>query len=110
LVPSYASLSPESNGPGGRHHFPPAADPLAGALLFALLGAEHDEGAGKDRGDPLQDPEPLLGLGDIIRCGVCGDGAAFGLDVGGLPAVVGAAWDIGAPLDDRGASLADKEE
>jgi hypothetical protein len=61
----------------------PAADPLAGALLLALLGAEHDQGAGKDRGDPLQDPEPLLGLGDIIRRGGGGDGAAFGLDVRG---------------------------
>jgi hypothetical protein len=63
LVPSYASLSPESNGPGGHYHFPPAADPLAGALLLALLGAEHDEGAGKDRGDPLHD---VFGLVDGI--------------------------------------------
>jgi hypothetical protein len=28
--------------------------------------------------------------------------------IGGLPAVQGSAWDIGAPLDERGAGLADK--
>jgi hypothetical protein len=29
--------------------------------------------------------------------------------IGGLPAVEGSAWDIGAPLDERGADLADEE-
>ena len=29
--------------------------------------------------------------------------------IGGLPAVEGSAWDIGAPLDDRGAGLADEQ-
>src|ERR1700743_2032503 len=62
---------------------PPAADSLAGPLLLALLSAEHDEGAGKDRGDPLQGPELLLGLGDIIRRGPGRDGTAVGLDVRG---------------------------
>jgi hypothetical protein len=28
--------------------------------------------------------------------------------IGGLPAVEGSAWDIGAPLDERGASLAEE--
>ena len=28
--------------------------------------------------------------------------------IGGLPAVEGSAWDIGAPLDDRGAGLAEE--
>jgi len=28
--------------------------------------------------------------------------------IGGLPAVEGSAWDIGAPLDERGAGLADE--
>jgi hypothetical protein len=28
--------------------------------------------------------------------------------IGGLPAVEGSAWDIGAPLADRGAGLADE--
>jgi hypothetical protein len=38
-----------ASGAGSGYAFPPAADQLAGALLLALLGAEHDEGAGKDR-------------------------------------------------------------
>ncbi len=29
--------------------------------------------------------------------------------IGGLPAVEGSAWDIGAPLEDRGAGLADAQ-
>ena len=29
--------------------------------------------------------------------------------IGGLPAVEGSAWDIGAPLEDRGAVLADAQ-
>jgi hypothetical protein len=29
--------------------------------------------------------------------------------IGGLPAVEGSAWDIGAPLEDRGAGLADEQ-
>jgi hypothetical protein len=29
--------------------------------------------------------------------------------IGGLPAVQGSAWDIGAPLDERGAGLADQQ-
>ena len=28
--------------------------------------------------------------------------------IGGLPAVEGSAWDIGAPLDERGAGLAEE--
>ena len=30
--------------------------------------------------------------------------------IGGLPAVEGSAWDIGAPLDERGAGLADEQD
>jgi hypothetical protein len=29
--------------------------------------------------------------------------------IGGLPAVEGSAWDIGAPLDERGAGLAEEQ-
>ncbi|MDX6392337.1 MAG: hypothetical protein QOJ73_3400, partial [Streptosporangiaceae bacterium] len=29
--------------------------------------------------------------------------------IGGLPAVEGSAWDIGAPRDERGAGLADEQ-
>jgi hypothetical protein len=29
--------------------------------------------------------------------------------IGGLPAVEGSAWDIGAPLDERGADLTDEQ-
>jgi hypothetical protein len=29
--------------------------------------------------------------------------------IGGLPAVYGSAWDIGAPLDERGAGLAEQQ-
>jgi hypothetical protein len=34
--------------------------------MTTLLGAEHDEGAGEDGAGPLQDPEPVLGPGDVI--------------------------------------------
>jgi hypothetical protein len=30
--------------------------------------------------------------------------------IGGLPAVEGSSWDIGAPVEDRGANLADKHQ
>jgi len=30
--------------------------------------------------------------------------------IGGLPAVEGSAWDIGAPVEDRGANLADEQQ
>ena len=38
---------------------------------------------------------------------MCWDGVVNVRDVGGLPAAEGSNWDIGAPLADRGAGLAD---
>jgi hypothetical protein len=36
-----------------------------------------------------------------------GDDGSIAPIIGGLPAVEGSAWDIGAPLDERGSGLAD---
>jgi hypothetical protein len=63
---------------------------------------------------PFQDepgtPEAAEDPGYLIETGqaVGEDGTVVPI-IGGLPAVEGSAWDIGAPLDDRGAGLADEQ-
>jgi len=59
---------------------------------------------------PGQDPEtfpPEEDPGYLIQTGeaVGEDGSVVPV-IGGLPAVQGSAWDIGAPADERGAELA----
>jgi hypothetical protein len=48
-------------------------------------------------------PEYLAETGEAV-----GDDGSVVPIIGGLPAVEGSAWDIGAPRDERGAGLADK--
>jgi hypothetical protein len=48
-------------------------------------------------------PEYLAETGEAV-----GDDGSVAPIIGGLPAVEGSAWDIGAPRDERGAGLADK--
>src|ERR1700760_4729810 len=61
---------------------------------------------------PGQGPDPAGSAGDPGY--LTGTGQAAGEDgsvvpiIGGLPAVEGSAWDIGAPLDERGAGLAEE--
>jgi hypothetical protein len=53
---------------------------------------------------PAEDPGYLTETGQAAG----EDGSVVPI-IGGLPAVEGSAWDIGAPLDERGAGLADKQ-
>ena len=54
-----------------------------------------------DTAQPAEDPGYLTETGQAAA----EDGSAAPI-IGGLPAVEGSAWDIGAPLDERGAGLA----
>ncbi len=51
-----------------------------------------------------EDPGYLTETGQAV-----GEDGSVAPIIGGLPAVQGSAWDIGAPLDERGAGLADKQ-
>ena len=57
-----------------------------------------------DAAQPAADPGSLTETGQAAA----EDGSVTPI-VGGLPAVEGSAWDIGAALEDRGAGLADKQ-
>jgi hypothetical protein len=61
--------------------------------------------------EPAQPAEPVEDPGYLTRTGeaVGEDGSVVAI-IGGLPAVEGSAWDIGAPVDDRGVDLADERE
>jgi hypothetical protein len=50
-----------------------------------------------------RDPGYLTGTGQAA-----GEDGSVAPVIGGLPAVEGSAWDIGTPLDERGAGLADE--
>jgi hypothetical protein len=53
---------------------------------------------------PAEDPGYLTETGQAVG----EDGSVVPI-IGGLPAVEGSAWDIGAPLEDRGAGLAEHQ-
>src|SRR5437588_6266304 len=53
---------------------------------------------------PADDPGYLTQTGEAA-----GEDGSVAPIIGGLPAVEGSAWDIGAPLDDRGAGLAEEQ-
>jgi hypothetical protein len=53
---------------------------------------------------PAEDPGYLTETGEAVG----EDGSVVPI-IGGLPAVEGSAWDIGAPRDERGAGLADEQ-
>ena len=54
--------------------------------------------------EPAEDPGYLTETGEAAG----EDGSVVPI-IGGLPAVEGSAWDIGAPLDERGAVSADDQ-
>ena len=58
-----------------------------------------------DTFQPAEDPGYLTETGQAAA----EDGSVAPI-IGGLPAVEGSAWDIGAPLDDRGANLPDEPD
>lgn len=53
---------------------------------------------------PAEDPGYLTQTGEAAAA----DGSVVPI-IGGLPAAEGSAWDIGAPLEDRGENLAGQE-
>jgi hypothetical protein len=53
---------------------------------------------------PAEDPGYLTETGEAV-----GEDGSVAPIIGGLPAVEGSAWDIGAPRDERGAGLADEQ-
>lgn len=57
-----------------------------------------------DTAQPAEDPGYLTEAGEAA-----GDDGSVAPIIGGLPAVEGSAWDIGAPLDERGADLTDEQ-
>jgi hypothetical protein len=57
-----------------------------------------------DTSQPTEDPGYLTETGEAA-----GDDGTVAPIIGGLPAVEGSAWDIGAPRDERGAGLADEQ-
>jgi hypothetical protein len=69
--------------PGGEPSLPPAEEPDTSGLAGS--------------------PEYFAETGEAV-----GDDGSVVPIIGGLPAVEGSAWDIGAPRDERGAGLADK--
>jgi hypothetical protein len=56
-----------------------------------------------DTSQSVEDPGYLTESGQAVG----EDGSVVPI-IGGLPAVEGSAWDIGAPLDERGAGLAEE--
>jgi hypothetical protein len=57
-----------------------------------------------DTFQPAEDPGYLTETGEAV-----GEDGSVAPIIGGLPAVEGSAWDIGAPRDERGAGLADEQ-
>jgi hypothetical protein len=53
---------------------------------------------------PAEDPGYLTETGEAA-----GEDGSVAPIIGGLPAVEGSAWDIGAPRDERGAGLAEEQ-
>ena len=61
---------------------------------------------GEDPTDSLsaEDPGYLTETGEAV-----GDDGSVVPIIGGLPAAEGSSWDIGAPVEDRGANLAEEQ-
>ena len=57
-----------------------------------------------DTSESAGDPGYLTETGEAV-----GEDGSVAPIIGGLPAVEGSAWDIGAPVDERGAGLADEQ-
>jgi hypothetical protein len=74
----------------------------------------EEEPSGAEPSLPREEEPDASGLGSAPEI-FAETGEAVGDDgsvvpiIGGLPAVEGSAWDIGAPRDERGAGLADQQ-
>ena len=67
-------------------------------------GGGAADGAEQPAPEPAEDPGYLTETGEAAG----EDGSVVPI-IGGLPAVEGSAWDIGAPADERGTALAEHE-
>jgi hypothetical protein len=93
-----ATTQPEESPAGSRQQEPGIPEPAQ--------PAEQAQPAEPDQPDqPAEDPGYLTRTGEAVG----EDGSVVPI-IGGLPAVEGSAWDIGAPVDDRGVDLADERE
>lgn len=73
--------------------------------------APPGEEPGRPRQHEPDTPEPAGDPGYLTETGeAAGEDGSVAPIIGGLPAVEGSAWDIGAPLDERGADLADEQD
>jgi len=66
---------------------------------------EKEPAAAQSAEDSVEEPGYLTQTGEAV-----GDDGSVVPVIGGLPAVDGSAWDIGAPADDRGPGLADEQQ
>jgi len=69
--------------------------------------AGSPQGEGEPAGPPqaeAEEPSYLTQTGEAVG----EDGSVVPI-IGGLPAVEGSSWDIGAPVDERGANLAEEQ-
>ncbi len=62
---------------------------------------EEEPATAQPAEEPAEEPGYLVETGEAVG----EDGSVVPI-IGGLPAVEGSAWDIGAPVADRGANLA----
>jgi hypothetical protein len=67
--------------------------------------ASTPPGQEPETSEPAEDPGYLTRTGEAA-----GEDGSVAPIIGGLPAVEGSAWDIGAPLEDRGAGLDDDQD
>ena len=79
-----------------ENHPPESTPPEAGGG-----GSSEEE---QPAAEPAEDPGYLTETGEAAG----EDGSVVPI-IGGLPAVEGSAWDIGAPADERGTALAEHE-
>ena len=54
---------------------------------------------------PAEDPGYFTETGEAV-----GEDGSVAPIIGGLPAVEGSSWDIGAPVEDRGPNLAEEQQ
>jgi hypothetical protein len=79
---------------------PPAEEPSSPRDGESSLPRDEEP----DASSHTSSPEVLAETGEAV-----GDDGSVVPIIGGLPAVEGSAWDIGAPRDERGAGLAEKQ-
>ena len=73
--------------------------------------AESDPAGSAPREEETGATPPAADPGYLTETGeAAGEDGSVVPIIGGLPAVEGSAWDIGAPVEDRGANLAEEQQ